>query len=83
MWWRNGNNELKTRLLANDEYKAMYDEIYAEIKRIALDTDFSENFLTTWINALLKYNEDSEIVSEENYLKAVESIKSKIEEKRN
>ena len=82
MWWRNGNNELKTRLLANDEYKAMYDEIYAEIKRIALDTDFSENFLTTWTNALLKYNEDSEIVSEENYLKAVESIKSKIEEKR-
>ena len=83
MWWRNGNNELKTRLLANDEFKAMYDEIYAEIKRIALDTDFSENFLTTWTNALLKYNEDSEIVSEENYLKAVESIKSKIEEKRN
>jgi hypothetical protein len=30
----------------------------------------------------LKYNEDSEIVAEENYLKAVESIKSKIEEKR-
>ena len=83
MWWRNGNNELKTRLLANDEFKAMYDEIYAEIKRIALDTDFSENFLTTWTNALLKYNEDSEIVAEENYLKAVESIKSKIEEKRN
>jgi spore coat protein CotH len=31
----NGDNVLKTRLLANEKFKAMYDEIYAKVAAIA------------------------------------------------
>lgn len=79
--WRNGNNLLKTRLLANETYKAMYDEIYKQVKEIALNSDFSEEFFNTWTNALLKYNEDNELISKDTYLQAVENIKKKLEEK--
>ena len=80
--WRNGNNELKTRLLANETFKARYDEIYAEIENIALNSDFSESFFETRSNAILKYNEDTALVDEESYLKAVESLKSYLENKK-
>nr|MBR6100093.1 hypothetical protein [bacterium] len=78
----NGNNLLKTRLLADKVFKAMYDSIYEQIEEIALNTEFTENFFTTWTNALLNYNEGNEIIEKDTYLKAVETIKSKIEDKR-
>ena len=78
----NGNNLLKTRLLADKIFKAMYDNIYEQIEEIALNSDFSENFFSTWTNALLKYNEENELVEEKTYLQAVENIKSKLEEKK-
>ena len=78
----NGNNLLKTRLLADKVFKAMYDNIYEQVEEIALNTDFTENFFTTWTNALINYNSDNEILEESTYLQAVESVKSKIEEKR-
>ena len=78
----NGNNLLKTRLLADKVFKAMYDNIYEQVSEIALNTDFTENFFTTWTNALINYNTDNEILEESTYLQAVESVKSKIEEKK-
>ena len=63
----NGNNLLKTRLLANEKFKTMYDEIYAKIEEIALNTDFSENFFKEWTNAFYKYNSSKELVSESAY----------------
>ena len=82
VFWMNGNNLLKTRLLADKVFKAMYDSIYEQIEEIALNTEFTENFFTTWTNALLNYNEGNEIIEKDTYLKAVETIKSKIEDKR-
>ena len=87
MWWKwgfwmNGNNLLKTRLLADKVFKAMYDNIYEQVSEIALNTDFTENFFTTWTNALINYNKDNEILEESTYLQAVESVKSKIDEKK-
>ena len=81
-FWMNGNNLLKTRLLNDKVFKAMYDSIYEQIEEIALNTEFTENFFTTWTNALLNYNEDNEIIEKDTYFKAVETIKSKIEDKR-
>jgi hypothetical protein len=78
----NGNNLLKTRLLADKVFKAMYDNIYEQVSEIALNTDFTENFFTTWTNALINYNKDNEILEESTYLQAVESVKSKIDEKK-
>jgi spore coat protein CotH len=78
----NGSNLLKTRLLEDKVFKAMYDSIYKQIEEIALNTEFTENFFSTWTNALLEYNEDNELIEKDSYLKAVETIKSKIEEKR-
>jgi hypothetical protein len=78
----NGNNLLKTRLLNDKVFKAMYDSIYKQIEEIALNTEFTENFFTTWTTALLNYNEDNEIIEKDSYLTAVETIKSKIEDKR-
>ena len=43
-FWMNWNNLLKTRLLADKVFKAMYDSIYKQIEEIALNTDFTENF---------------------------------------
>ena len=77
-----GNNLLKTRLLADKVFKAMYDNIYEQVSEIALNTDFTENFFTTWTNALINYNKDNEILDESTYLQAVESVKSKIDEKK-
>ena len=53
---------MKTRLLANEKFKAMYDEIYAKIEEIALNSDFSENFFNEWTNAFYKYNSSKELV---------------------
>ncbi len=83
-WWsnRNGDNELKTRLLANEKFKAMYDEIYAEIEGIALNSDFSENFFAKWTNAFLKYNKNNELISESTYSQWVEKLKSYLANKK-
>jgi hypothetical protein len=78
----NGTNMLKTRLLADKVFKAMYDSIYEQVQEIALNTEFTESFFSTWTNALLNYNEDNELIEKDTYLKAVETIKSKIEDKR-
>jgi spore coat protein CotH len=81
-FWMNGTNMLKTRLLADKVFKAMYDSIYEQVQEIALNTEFTESFFSTWTNALLNYNEDNELIEKDTYLKAVETIKSKIEDKR-
>ncbi len=83
-WWsnKNGDNELKTRLLANEKFKAMYDEIYAEIEEIALNSDFSENFFAKWTNAFYKYNSSEKLVSKSSYSQWVEKLKSYLENKK-
>jgi spore coat protein CotH len=62
-----GSNTLKTRLLANEKFKAMYDEIYAQIEEIALNTDFSENFFDERTTAFFKYSNNGKLVSESAY----------------
>ena len=79
MW----SNELKTRLLANETFKARYDAIYAEIERIALNTDFSENFFNERTTAFSKYHKSSELVSNSTYSQWVEKLKSYLESKKN
>lgn len=90
-WWEdwerkwpgmNGDNLLKTRLLANEKFKAMYDEIYAKIEEIALNSDFSENFFNEWTNAFYKYNSSKELVTESAYSQWVEKLKSYLENKK-
>ena len=76
-----GSNELKTRLLANETFKARYDAIYAEIERIALNTDFSENFFQTRVSAFNNYNEDHNLIDKDTYSKAVESLKDYLNDK--
>ncbi|MBR6907198.1 hypothetical protein IKN40_01475 [bacterium] len=60
----------------------MYDKIYEQIENIALNTEFTDTFFTTWTNALLDYNEENEIINQDSYSSAVETLKSKIEDKR-
>ena len=79
--WRMWSNELKTRLLANETFKARYDAIYAEIERIALNTDFSENFFQTRVSAFNNYNEDHNLIDKDTYSKAVESLKDYLNDK--
>ena len=90
-WWENWdrkwpglnwNNLLKTRLLANEKFKAMYDEIYTKIEEIALNSDFSENFFNEWSNAFYKYNSSKELVTESAYSQWVEKLKSYLENKK-
>ena len=45
----------------------MYDEIYAQIEEIALNSDFSKNFFNEWTNAFYKYNSSKELVAESAY----------------
>lgn len=90
-WWENwdrkwpgmnGDNVLKTRLLANEKFKAMYDEIYAKIEEIALNSDFSENFFNEWSNAFNDYSDSENLVSESNYSQGLEKLKSYLENKK-
>ena len=83
-WWfgMNWDNLLKTRLLANEKFKAMYDEIYAKVEEIALNSDFSENFFDEWSNAFSKYHLSKELVSESAYSQWVEKLKSYLENKK-
>ena len=80
--WRNGDNTLKTRLLANEKFKAMYDEIYAQIEEIALNSDFSENFFSEWSKAFNDYSDSENLVSESNYSQGLEKLKSYLESKK-
>jgi spore coat protein CotH len=73
---------LKTRLLANEKFKAMYDEIYAQIEEIALNSDFSENFFSEWSKAFNDYSDSENLVSESNYSQGLEKLKSYLESKK-
>jgi len=81
-WFGMWSNTLKTRLLANEKFIAMYDEIYAQIEEIALNTDFSENFFNERTTAFSKYHKSSELVSESSYSQWVEKLKSYLDGKR-
>jgi len=81
-WFGNWSNTLKTRLLANEKFKAMYDEIYAQIEEIALNSDFSENFFNEWTNAFNNYNWNENLVSKSNYSQWLEKLKSYLENKK-
>ena len=81
-WFSMWSNTLKTRLLANEKFKAMYDEIYAQIEEIALNTDFSENFFNERTTAFSKYHKSNELVSESSYSQWVEKLKSYLENKK-
>jgi spore coat protein CotH len=73
---------LKTRLLANEKFKAMYDEIYAQIEEIALNSDFSENFFSEWSKAFNDYSDSEKLVSENSYSQGLEKLKSYLESKK-
>jgi len=75
-WFGMWSNTLKTRLLANEKFKAMYDEIYAKIEEIALNSDFSENFFSEWTSAFSDYDENEKLVSPSSYSQWVEKLKS-------
>jgi hypothetical protein len=77
----NWYNVLKTRLLANEKFKAMYDEIYAKVAAIA-SWEFTENFFTTWTTALSNYDSSDELVDEKTYTQWLEKLKSTIENKK-
>ena len=81
-WFGNWSNTLKTRLLANEKFKAMYDEIYAQIEEIALNSDFSENFFSEWSKAFNDYSDSENLVSESNYSQGLEKLKSYLESKK-
>ena len=80
-FWMNGDNVLKTRLLANEKFKAMYDEIYAKVAAIA-SWEFTENFFSTWTTALSNYDSSDELVDEKTYTQWLEKLKSTIENKK-
>jgi len=81
-WFGNWSNTLKTRLLANEKFKAMYDEIYAQIEEIALNSDFSENFFSEWSKAFNDYSDSENLVSESSYSQGLEKLKSYLENKK-
>ena len=81
-WFSMWSNTLKTRLLANEKFKAMYDEIYAQIEELALNTDFSENFFNERTTAFSKYHRSSDLVSDSTYSQWVEKLKSYLENKK-
>ena len=81
-WFGNWSNTLKTRLLANEKFKAMYDEICAQIEEIALNSDFSENFFSEWTNAFNNFNWNEKLVSENTYSQWLEKLKSYLENKK-
>ena len=81
-WFGMWSNTLKTRLLANEKFKAMYDEIYAKIEEIALNSDFSENFFNEWTSAFSDYDGNEKLVSPSSYSQWVEKLKSYLENKK-
>ena len=81
-WFGMWSNTLKTRLLANEKFKAMYDEIYVQIEELALNTDFSENFFNERTTAFSKYHKSSELVSDSTYSQWVEKLKSYLDNKK-
>lgn len=83
-WWfgMNGSNTLKTRLLENEKFKAMYDEIYAQIEEIALNSSFSSNFFSTWSTVFYNYHGDKELVTKSSYDQWLEKLKSYLENKK-
>ena len=81
-WFGMWSNTLKTRLLANEKFKAMYDEIYAKIEEIALNSDFSENFFNEWTSAFSDYVGNEKLVSSSAYSQWVEKLKSYLENKK-
>ena len=81
-WFGMWSNTLKTRLLANEKFKAMYDEIYAKIEEIALNSDFSENFFNEWTSAFSDYDGNEKLVSPSSYSQWAEKLKSYLENKK-
>ena len=81
-WFGMWSNTLKTRLLVNEKFKAMYDEIYAKIGEIALNSDFSENFFNEWTSAFSDYDGNEKLVSPSSYSQWVEKLKSYLENKK-
>ncbi len=75
IWFGMWSNTLKIRLLANEKFKAMYDEIYAQIEESSLNVDFSENFF--------KYHKNNKLVSESSYFQWIKKLKSYFESKKN
>ncbi|MBO7095038.1 hypothetical protein J6V86_02450 [bacterium] len=47
----------------------MYDDIYSEIEKIALESNFSENFFEKRSSTLLNYSQKDQLISENNYLR--------------
>lgn len=74
--WSNSYNALKLRLLNNETFKAMYDDIYSEIEKIALESNFSENFFEKRSSTLLNYSQKDQLISENNYLRWLTILKS-------
>ena len=72
-WFGNWSNTLKTRLLANEKFKSMYDEIYAQIEEIALNSDFSENFFSEWSKAFNDCSDSENLVLESIYSQWLEN----------
>lgn len=83
-WWsrRNGDNLLKTRLLTNEQFKAMYDEIYTEVENVALDSDFSDSFFNERSSAFYGYGRNNELVSRSTYSQWLQKLKSYLESKK-
>lgn len=72
-------NILKPRLLSNETFKTMYDDIYNKIEQVALDSDFSENFFKEWSNTFLIYNKNNQVIWEGAYEQWLLKLKNYLE----
>lgn len=72
-------NILKQRLLNNEKFKTMYNDIYNKIEQIALDSDFSESFFKEWSDTFLMYNKNNQLISERIYEQWLQRLKNYLE----
>ncbi len=72
-WWMMWSNLLKTRLLENETFKQQYDEITKKLEE-TITTEYVTNYLQTWIDAFNKYNEEHNLINQEDYNNWVEKL---------
>ena len=79
--WRK-ENILKWRLLSVPQFKTMYNEIYKDVERIAVDSNFTQNFLDEWSGISPSYYKKYWLKNSINYRLETHRLRNYIDTKK-
>lgn len=79
-WWFGQNiNDLKTKIMANEELTALYNSMLEERKEKIFSWWLATELLNNFADVFYNYEDANELLKIEEYTKDVENIKSYIE----